>query len=214
MSYQRVIEAINLRLGDNVAEQETLDHPDFMAEVIGWDPWTNPRKAYVEAFEALDLDWVMGIPSPTLARDAFKHTSSIEVDENTRITEWGLSGSSWREKFLFETVDEVLDYDPLVNEPQVGLTAVKFDPEWYQGILDQQREAGDAFLVSGIYYTTLFQCCIMAFGWSLFLTAAAAAPERFQRVLEGFAELTRRNLAQYAALSPPLVLIHDDIAMQ
>jgi len=213
MSYQRFIKAINLQLGDSVAEFNQLDHPGFMAKVIGWDPWANPRQAYLETFKALDSDWVSGIPNPTLAQDAFEHASSIEVADGARMTEWGLSGSYWQEKFHFETVDDVLAYDPLVNEPHVGLVAAKSKPQWYQGILDQQREVGEAHLISGCHYTTLFQCGIMVFGWPLFLTAAAAAPERFQRVLEGFAELSRRSLAEYAAFSPPFVLIHDDIAM-
>jgi hypothetical protein len=33
----------------------------------------------------------------------------------------------------------------------------------------------------------LFQFPIMTFGWELFLTAAASEPERFQRVLQEFA---------------------------
>jgi hypothetical protein len=214
MSYQRALDAINLRPTDGLAEQENLDHPTFIAEVLGRDPWENPAQAYVDIYKALDIDWVMGWPRPKLARDAFKGRSSIDMGNGTRLTEWGMSGSGWREEFLFHDVEDVLRYDPLENEPHLDMVTEDSARRLIQGVRDQQREMGDACIVTGIHYTTLFQCGIMAFGWPLFLTAAGAEPERFQRVLEGFAEITRRNLVLWAAERPPLILIHDDIAMQ
>ena len=214
MSYQRALDAINLRLTGGVAEQENLDHPAFMAEVLGRDPWENPAQAYVDTYRALDVDWVMGWPRPHLAKDAFRGRSSIDLGNGARMTEWGLSGSGWREEYLFREVEDVLRYDPLVNEPRLDMVTESSARRLVESVRAQQQEMGEACLVTGIHYTTLFQCGIMAFGWPLFLTAAGAEPDRFQRVLEGFAEITRRNLALWAAERPPLILIHDDIAMQ
>jgi hypothetical protein len=214
MSYQRALDAINLRLARGIAECENLDHPAYIQELIGWDPWENPREAYLQAFKALDLDWVHGIPSTATPKGTFDRHSSVALPGGERMTAWGLNASRWREEWKFDTVDEVLAYDPLQNVPEVDHITVKSKPRWFQGMIDEQRAAGDAFLVSGPYYTTLFQCGIMVFGWPLFLTAAGAEPEQFQRILEGFAELTRRNIAEYAAEKPPFLFIHDDIAMQ
>jgi hypothetical protein len=214
MSRQQALDAIRLRLAGSIAEQETLDHPAFMAEVLRRDPWENPYRAYVDTYKALDVDWVMGWPNPHLARDAFAHHSSIDLGNGVRLTEWGLSGSGWREEYLFHDVEDVLRYDPLQNQPQLAMVSEDAARRLIEGVQAQQREMGSSCLVTGIHYTTLFQCGIMAFGWPLFLTAAGAEPERFQRVLEGFAEVTRRNLALWAKERPPLVLIHDDIAMQ
>jgi len=214
MSFQRALDTINLRLPSGFAEQETLDHPAFMAEVLGRDPWENPAQAYVDTYKALDIDWVMGWPRPHLAKDAFAGRSSIDLGNGTRITEWGLSGSGWREEYPFHDVEDVLRYDPLENKPYVAMATEESIRSLIANVKAQQEEMGQACMVTGIHYTTLFQCGIMAFGWPLFLTAAGAEPERFQRVLEGFAEITRRNLALWAKERPPLILIHDDIAMQ
>ncbi len=196
-----------------------------MAELLGRDPWDDPYGAYRDVYKALDMDWVTALPNeeslklsgmeaPRIDSKTFETASSVELKNGGRATEWGLSGSFWREEIHFATVDDVLAYDPLVNQPEVDLVSVKSQPRWYQWILDQQRDMGDSAVVSGLYYTTLFQCGIMAFGWPLFLAAAASEPRRFQRLLEGFAELARRNLTEYAELNLPLLLVHDDIAMQ
>jgi len=214
MSRQRALDIIHLRCPGVSGHQENLDHPAFIAERIGRDPWEDPYRAYLDAYASLDVDWVIGVPRPELQRDAFDHASSIDAGGGRRATRWGLSGSYWREEYLFHDVEEVLRYDPLENDPQLDLVTEERARDWRRGILETQRAMGDAALISGIYYTTLFQYGIMAFGWPLFLTAAAAEPERFQRVLEGFAEVSRRNLAAWAEHDPPLVLIHDDIAMQ
>ncbi len=214
MSYQRALEAIHLRLKGGLAEQENLDHPAFMAEILGRDPWENPAQAYVDAYKALDVDWVMGWPRPQWSKNTFRGRSSVDLGNGTRMTEWGLAGSGWREEYLFHEVEDVLRYDPLANEPPLDMASEESARKLIEGVRVQQQEMGDACLVTGIHYTTLFQCGIMAFGWPLFLTAAGAEPERYQRVLKGFAEITRRNLAMWAVERPPLVLIHDDIAMQ
>jgi len=212
MSYSRALKTISLERTDRVAHMEILDHPAFMRELAGFDPWSDPLRAYVEAYKALDVDWVVGLP-----RRAVKFApgeSSREGVDGTRITEWGLSGSSWREDYQFHELEDVLAYDPIANQPRVELVA----PEHNRRVIDNRREdqrlLGVSAIVTGIYYTTLFQFPIMAFGWPLFLTAAAAEPERFQRVLQGFAEVSRRNLARWAEEDLDLIFIHDDIAME
>lgn len=214
MSRQRALDIIHLGCPGTLGHQENLDHPEFIAERIGRDPWADRYRAYIDAYASLDVDWVIGVPRPELPRDAFAHASSIDAGGGRRATRWGMSGSYWREEYLFHDVEEVLRYDPLENTPRLDLVTEERARDWRHAILETQHAMGDTALVSGIYYTTLFQYGIMAFGWPLFLTAAAAEPDRFQRVLEGFAEVSRRNLAAWAAYDPPLVLIHDDIAMQ
>ena len=45
MSYRRALDVIHLRPTDGLAEQENLDHPAWMAEVTGRDPWDDPHRA-------------------------------------------------------------------------------------------------------------------------------------------------------------------------
>jgi len=206
MSYVRALKTLHLQPTDRVAQQENLDHPQFMQELIGFDPWSDSLQAYVDAYKVLDVDWIFGLP-----RDAIRFApgeSTREGSGGIGYTEWGLSGSAWRQDYPVHDVDGVLAYDPEVSIP----------PQSNQRTLANRRAdqalMGDSALVSGIYYTTLFQFPIMTFGWELFLTAAAAEPERFQRVLRGFAAVSRRNLSAWAAEGLDLIMLHDDIAMQ
>jgi hypothetical protein len=206
MSYQRALNAIHLRPNDRVAHQETLDHPAFMRELVGYDPWNNPLQAYVDAYKALDVDWIFGLPKRAV-RFA-KGESSREGENGVRYTEWGLSGSSWREEYPVHDIDDVLNYDPCV------LMSGESVRQAIESRRADQSLMGDAALVSGLYYTTLFQFPIMTFGWELFLTAAAAEPQRFQRVLQGFAEVTRFNLTAWASAGFDVLFMHDDVAME
>jgi hypothetical protein len=214
MSYQRALDLTNLRTRGIRGQQETLDHPAWMEYLLQRDPWLDPHQAYIDAYTALDVDWVIGVPSPRLPRDTFAHRSSIDLGPGSRMTEWGLSGSAWHEEFRFESVDQVLAYQPLAEALAANRTIEQHAEHTWRDLQTIQGELGAAALISGIHYVTLFQACIMTFGWQLFLTAAGAEPERFQAVLSGFAEVSTRFLAAYAGYKPPLVLIHDDIAMQ
>jgi len=212
MSYARAWKAIHLQPTDRVAQLENLDHPLFMQELIGYDPWDNPIQAYADAYKVLDVDWIIAIPRRVVRLN--EGESKREGADGTLYTEWGLSGSSWRQRYLFREVESVLKYDPIANEQGEELVT----PEYNQKVLDNRRAdqeiMGDACMVTGVYYTTLFQFPIMVFGWELFLEAAAGEPERFQRVLEGFAEVSRRNLIAWAAEDIDLVFLHDDIAIE
>ena len=204
MSYQRALQTIHLQPTDRVGQQETFDHPGLMQDLLDYDPWEHPTRAYVDCYRALGVDWVFGVPKQ--ARRFARGQSSQAGEDGVRYTEWGLSGSAWREEFPFGDVEDVLAYDPLA-----GFVP---SPDPLAGVRADQALMGDAALVTGLYYTTLFQSPIMTFGWIPFLTAAAAEPEAFQRVLEGFAEVTRLNLVEWAKAKPDLVMIHDDIALE
>ena len=110
MSYQRALKAIHLQPTDQVAHQETLDHPQFMQELIGCDPWQNPQQAFIDTYKALDIDWVFGVPKRAIR---FAPGESSRAGENgVRYTEWGLTGSGWREEYPVHTVEGVLDFEP------------------------------------------------------------------------------------------------------
>jgi uroporphyrinogen decarboxylase len=206
MSYERALKAIHLQPTDQVAHQETLDHPRFMQELIGYDPWQDPQQAFIDTYKALDIDWVFGVPKRAI--HFAPGESSREGQDGMRYTEWGLTGSGWREEYPVHTVEEVLAYDP----------CTLISPEGIRQALESRRAdqalVGKTSLVSGLYYTTLFQFPIMTFGWELFLTAAAAEPERFQRVLQDFAKVSRFNLSAWAADDVDMVFLHDDVAME
>ena len=202
MSYQRALDAINLRptqwpgrAGDPGPPR--LDGPGPGARSLG-----EPRPGLRGYLQGPGYRLDHGLAQAQAGQGCLQGRSSIDRGDGTRITEWGLSGSGWREEFLFHDVEDVLRYDPLENVPHLDMATEENARRLIQGVQDQQQEMGEACIVTGIHYTTLFQCGIMAFGWPLFLTAAGAEPDRFQRVLEGFAQITRRNLALWAAGAP------------
>jgi hypothetical protein len=204
--YQRALNAIHLKPNDRVASQENLDHPAFMREVIGYDPWSNPAQAFIDAYKALDIDWIFGLPKRAIHFN--KGETSRQGEDGVRYTEWGLTGSGWREEYPVHDIEDVLNYDPRVLISQEAVNRA------IESRRADQATMGDSALVSGLYYTTLFQFPIMTFGWELFLTAAAAEPERFQRVLEGFAEVSRFNLTAWANAGFEVMFLHDDVAME
>ncbi len=212
MSYAREVSTSRLEPTDRVAHVEILDHPQFMRELIGYDPWSDPRQAYADAYRALDIDWVIAIPQHSV-RFAPGESSRQEKD-GTRYTEWGLSGSFWRGDYLFHDSESVLAFDPVANKEGERLVTVGYNQEVLDARRADQELMGDAAIVTGVYYTTLFQFGIMAFDWELFLATAASEPTRFQPVLRGFAEVSRRNLEAWVAEGMDLILIHDDIAME
>ena len=204
MSYERARRILRHEGTDRVGHQETLDHPAFMAELVGFDPWERPADAYVEAYRALDVDWIFGLPKHAVRFD--KGTSSIEREDGSRVTEWGLSGSTWREDYPVHTIEDVLAYEPLAHMP--------VRPESIDAVRADQARMGDVALVMGLFYIIFFMHPIMTFGWFFFLTAAAAEPDAFQRVLEDFAEVSRRKLEVWAGTDLEVVAIHDDLAME
>jgi len=212
MSYIRAKKNIRMQTCEGLAYFENLDHPKFMEELIGYDPWTNPQQAYADSYKALDMDWVIGLPNRTV-KIAPGESCYTDVD-GTIYTEWGMSGSAWREEFLFHDMESILAYNPIEN--LIGEKLVS--PQYTQDQLDRRQAdqdlLGDSAIVTSIYYTTLFQFGIMIFDWELFLMTARTEPDRFQRVLEGFAEVSRRNITKWAEGPVDLILMHDDIAME
>jgi len=211
MGRQIALDAFALRPTPRVPSFEVLEHPGIIREASGIDPFDRPREAYVAACRKLMIDWIVDIPHVThrfSARDEIR-----DLGGGMRVTEWGCSGSVWVEEHGFATVEDVLSYRPLENDRGVGVLQPQYQDPRRLGARSSQAAAGDAVLVTGIYYTMLFQLCIMSFGWERFLEAAAVDPAGFSAVLDQFAEISRRNVAAWAADDCPVLFIHDDIAV-
>lgn len=211
MGRQLALDAFALRPTPRVPSFEVLEHPVLIREVTGIDPFDRPRDAYVAACAALGIDWVSGFPRATYR---FEDAARVrDLGGGVRVTEWGCSGSLWVEERGFATVEDVLSYRPLEDDRGVGVLQPAYqDPRRLEARADQAA-AGDTVLVTGLYYTLLFQFCIMSFGWERFLEAAAVDPAGFAVVLDQFAEISRRNVAAWAADDCPVLFVHDDVAV-
>jgi hypothetical protein len=209
MSRERFLKAVNLQPVDRVPCNEWLDHPGFVRKLTGIDPFMDPGGAVVRAIRLLDIDWYVGIPKRS-HRFTGGETKK-DLGSGRYVSEWGFTGSGWEMEHGFGSDEDVLRYDPLARsapaERQAGYRAVM------EGIRADQALVGDACYISGLYYTTLFQWFILTFGWEMFLMTAAAAPERFQRVIARFAELSCEYAAYFATTDLPVFYCHDDLAL-
>lgn len=211
MGRQLALDAFALRPTPRVPSFEVLEHPALIREVTGIDPFDRPETAYLAACRALGIDWIIDVP-----RRTYRFDDGIEVrdlGDGVRVTEWGCSGSLWVEERGFATVEEVLSYRPLEDDRGVHVLQPAYQEPRRLGACASQAAAGDVVLVTGVYYTLLFQFCIMSFGWERFLEAAAADPAGFTVVLDQFSEISRRNVEAWAADDRPVLFVHDDIAV-
>ncbi|MGC9451836.1 MAG: uroporphyrinogen decarboxylase family protein, partial [Oceanipulchritudo sp.] len=215
MSKARALAAIQLQPTDRIPSQEWIDHPGFVRELTGIDPYRDPAGAILETVRKLDLDWIWDLPREAVA---FAEGEASKVTEDgVTMTRWGFSGSIREEESLFADADDVLTFSPL-EEARTHARGVRILTEAYRlnrytGPLRAQEEVGDSALVTGLYYTTLFQSCIMSFGWENFLEAAASEPEAFGRILDEFTEISVENIRQWVQSPCPVCFFHDDLAI-
>jgi hypothetical protein len=107
MSYERALKTIRLQPTDRVAQQESFDYPRFMQELVDYDPWEHPQQAYIDCYKKLDVDWIFGLPNRAIK--FAQGESSRRGDHGVRYTEWGLSGSNWREEFPIGDIERQQD---------------------------------------------------------------------------------------------------------
>ena len=203
MSYQRALAAVNLRETDLIPQIEYLAHAEFVHKISGIDPFERPAEAEAETYRRLDLDLVWYTELNRLV--------DPQLNGDRAVTEWGWAGSVWRTHFPFQTVEEVLSYDPLAATGEWNMAAK------VQQLADEhgERQAlyGQNALVPGGYYTTLFMWGVMIFGWELMMVAAASEPRRFNDVLKRFLEISVREVEAWSQVDIEVFISHDDLAM-
>ena len=211
MSKKRALDAMYLRDTDRVPNQEWIDHPAFIKKMTGIDPFEYPTEAVLEILKILDVDWYVGIPEK--ARK-FSEGETSRIEEGIHYTEWGFTGSQWEDEHVFEDIEEVLDYNPLEDiEGKVRISTKEYRQSRINDMVKGQKLVGDSTLITGLYYTTLFQCFIMAFGWELFLVTARLEPERFKKTIELFTQFSIRNVEEWMKESPEVMFCHDDLSL-
>ena len=212
MSKARALKAFNLEITDRVPCQEWIDHPEFITALTGLDPFEQPAAAVLATIGKLDLDWYGGIPQQS---HRFRDGESAKtLADGNYITEWGFTGSLWEKENKFSSEEEVLSYNPLEDSSgKVRIVSRAYRDGRIKECVEGRKLAGESALITGLYYTMLFQCFIMAFGWEMFLVTAASEPGRFRRTIELFAEFSLENTREWAALDAPVFWCHDDLAI-
>jgi len=209
LSYQRALKAINLEKNDRVPSLEVLDHPEFIARLIGYNPYLDPTQALIDAYRKLDMDMIISLPS---------RSSPLKIGE-TQVTDfgsrleagWGLTATGVQIQYPFESVEEILNFDPLKE----GMEAANLWALEHSTLMDRgywQSLLKDYTMVAGWYYNSLFMWSVMLFGWEMFMTAAALYPERFKLLIDKFALISIYHMGKWAITDVPVMICHDDLA--
>jgi hypothetical protein len=200
MSYERGWRALLLDMPDTIPHTEYCSHPLLVKRVTGIDP-REDGSAWARFFEMTDYDllWVTHDGPKWRGRTtsmghAVFEEGGTDYDPNVHCP--------------FTSPEEVLSFDPVAEYglPDVDERAAYFERAYQEG---QTRHP--TLIYTGGYYKTIFSACIEAFGWEMFLSSAPLDYERFDRVLEGFFQISMANYRAHAKTSAPVFICHDDI---
>ncbi len=201
MSYDRGRRALDLEPTDHIPHTEYLSHRRFIQKITDIDPEREEgrAKAGPALARALDYDFVWsvygrewGLPRADMGRAKFYETET-----------------PWASHYDLKTEEDVLRFDPVAAADLPSLDALTDD---VRRSYEQGQGAYDDAVFPGGFYNSVFTWPIVTFGWELFLTAAMTDPDRFDRVMEGFFEITMLVVEAHIRAEVPVFLCHDDIA--
>jgi hypothetical protein len=200
MSYERGRKAIDLEMPDRIPHTENISHRRFIMQVTGLDP-EDPQAAGGAGpalAKALDYDFIWStfgydfcLPRADMGRAKFYETET-----------------PWESHYPFKTEEEVLSFDPLAAATLPSLEELTrlVRESWENGC----RAYPDAIFPGG-FYNTVFMWPILTFGWELFMAAAMLDPDRFEKILDGFTEISLMVVQAHIKAEIPVFLCHDDI---
>jgi uroporphyrinogen-III decarboxylase len=202
MSRERGLQALHLEMPDRVPETEYVSNPKLIERITGLDP-ENPD-THVAAHRAfwriMDWDIVWRTDSPPFPKAPEAWMGSARYSE-TQVLKPATHP--------FKTEEEVLAYDPAA---EIGIPDKAETREMIERNVQATKEAMPGVVVPTGYYNTVFTWCIKSFGWDLFMASAMADPERFDRVVEGFFQLSKPIFEAAAeARDMDCFICHDDI---
>ncbi|HHV62165.1 MAG TPA: hypothetical protein GXX51_05950 [Firmicutes bacterium] len=204
MSYERGLKALNLEMTEKIPHTEYLDHPGYVRLKTGFD--LNPddpdefRLANAAIAKVMDYDLFWNIFERPITRGRITKMGRAYFHEN--------QGPDYEVYCPFKTVEEVLNFDPVAEYgiPDVDITAKIFQQHYMEN-----QALYDSMVYTGGRYHTLFSACIRTFGWEMFLAGAGADYERFDRVLEGFYEISLAEVKAWTKTGIKAYICHDDI---
>ncbi|MEN6370442.1 MAG: uroporphyrinogen decarboxylase family protein [Armatimonadota bacterium] len=195
--------------------------PDAETYMSGIDHYEHPklcREKLAELYPQLKLE----IPAEDkpIPRPETVDLGEDSGEEHKHRVRWGDSFTwQWDWGHTFKTAEDALKFSPLAQGDFTDIPVVesrdyrdeeKLYPMWRQcfpsGWGDKAPE-GSSALVS--FYNTMFMWPLLTFGWELFLEICL--DERFERIMDEFAEINRRVFRTFAKLPVNFIVCHDDI---
>jgi len=214
-------------LGDaprgRIIHSEAWSNPDAETYLTGYDYYGQHRQCRIrmrELYPELGLEVPeTDAPKPRPKMDL----TGITSDRVKHTVRWGdgETGTYEHGEKYFKREEDVFAFDPLEHADMRGWPHVvnNWDFSSEEAVYERFRKdypaewekAPEYSCASVGIYNTMFMWPMLTFGWEMFL--ACCLDERFEPVMEGFAELNRRAFRAFARLPVNFVICHDDIVM-
>ncbi len=197
---------------------EHWSNPDAESFITGIDYYENPKLCR-EKINKLYPYLFLNIPVTNDPKPRLESNRDNEVDEQTHTTRWGDGQTATFEhgEVFFKSADDVFAFSPLA----------KLDfTDWPHVVMNRDYTSEDTIFpdnpsnlnpvpegecrIAG-FYNTMFMWPMLTFGWELFLECCM--DPRFERIMDEFAELSRRAFKAIAKRPVNIVFSHDDIVM-
>ena len=205
------------RAPKKIPHWEHWSNPDAETALTGIDYYEHPRLCRME-MRRLYPQLGLGIPEDDAPRPRPSLSGERSSTDHATVR-WGDSETAtWRHgEDFFKTEEEVFALSPLAHADMREWPHVVNNWDFSsEEILMRQLCPGGAGPTpeddSGVgIYNTMFMWPLLTFGWELFL--ACCLDERFERIMDEFAELNRRAFRTFARMPVKFVHCHDDIVM-
>ena len=209
--------------GRKLIHWEHWSNPDAETYLTGIDYYEHPRLCRLrlkELYPMLEL----GVPETDEPRPRPKLGDGVSSNRERQTVRWGDGETgTFTHGALFKTPEDVFGFSPLEHadfSKWGGVVVENGDftdeetiykryragfPEEWGDSAPEGSSAGTGF------YNTTFMWPLLTFGWELFLECCL--DDRFERVMDEFAEINRRVFRAFARLPINFVTCHDDIVM-
>lgn len=204
----------------NIPHWEHWSNPDAETQLTGIDYYAHPRLCRLkmkELYPQMGLD----IPATDKPKAKPRFENNAESSDNVKHTvRWGdgETGTWQHGEAFFKTEEDVFAFSPLahaadfVKWPHV---VENWDFSSEEKIFKScggnknSTKAEDGSTATVSFYNTMFMWPLLTLGWELFMQCCL--DERFERIMDEFAEINRRVFRAYARLPVNFVVCHDDI---
>ena len=212
--------------GKKLIHREPWSNPDAETYLTGIDYYEHPRlcrQKLHELYPTLVLDG-LAIPETDTPIARPKLGGDISSNPENHTVRWGDSETgTFLHGALFKTAEDVFNFSPLEHadfSKWRGSVVENYDFTSEETIYQRYRaglpkewgdKAPEGSSVGTGFYNTMFMWPLLTFGWELFLECCL--DDRFERIMDEFAEINRRVFRAFARLPVNFVTCHDDIVM-
>ena len=200
--------------------------PDAESYLTGVDYYEHPklcRERLLELYPSLAFSLTVPKTDDPISRPKMDG-DSCSADREKHTVRWGdgETGTFEHGEAYFKSAEDVFSFSPLEKEDYTDWPHVvmNWDYSSEDAIYERLRkeypsEWGDKAPVNSCanngFYNTMFMWPMLTFGWELFLECCM--DDRFARIMDEFAELSRRVFRAMSRLPINFVICHDDIVM-